>query len=183
MIPLKRKPIEEEKALNLIKLRRYKLLKRKKEDDSIVFTVKVSRGKKAVIMCLLNKRVVGVAYARKLKKLMDAMKADKGLIVADSRYTSACKRDAKEFGIELIPRHFPSFNIFKHKLVPKHEIFPEEEVEILLQRYHVKAHQLPRIKACDTAVIAIGAKVGDIIKITRKSLTAGKYITYRYVIP
>lgn len=180
---MKGKQIEEVKALNLIELRRYELLKRKKEEDTIIFTVKVSRGRKAVIVCLLNKKVVGVVYARKLRKLIDTKGVEKGVIVANSRYTAACKRDARKFGIELIPRHFPSFNIFKHELVPKHEILPPEKAETLLEKYHIKAHQLPRIKANDAAIIAIGAKAGNIIKITRKSPTAGKYIAYRHVVP
>ncbi|MGD8544485.1 MAG: DNA-directed RNA polymerase subunit H [Candidatus Bathyarchaeota archaeon] len=82
-----------------------------------------------------------------------------------------------------MPTKFPSFNIFKHELVPKHEILPPEEAKRLLKKYRVKPYQLPHIKASDTAAIAIGAKSGDILKITRKSRTAGKYVSYRYVIP
>jgi len=183
VLSLKKRQIEEEKALNLIKLRRYKLLKRKKEKDAIIFTVKVSKGKKAIIECLLNTKVVGVMYARKLKKFMDEKGVEKGVIVANSKYTAACKRDARKFDIELIPKHIPSFNIFKHMMVPKHEILPPEKAEILLKRYRIEAYQLPQIRAYDPAVIVIGAKVGDVIKITRKSLTAGKYIAYRHVVP
>ncbi|MDH5460021.1 MAG: DNA-directed RNA polymerase subunit H [Candidatus Bathyarchaeota archaeon] len=78
---------------------------------------------------------------------------------------------------------FPSFNIFKHELVPKHEILSPEEAKELLEKYRVKPYQLPQIRASDTAAIAIGAKPGDILKVTRKSLTAGKYVSYRYVAP
>lgn len=180
---MREKPIEEIKARNLIKLRKYKLLKRKEEEDAITFVVKSYKGKKAVILCLLNKKVVGVMYARKLRKLMETIEVEKGVIVANARYTAACKREARKFGIEPIPRHFPSFNIFKHELVPKHEILPLEKAETLLKRYHIKAHQLPRIMESDVAIIAIGAKAGDVIKITRKSPTAGKYTAYRYVVP
>ncbi|MDH5391508.1 MAG: DNA-directed RNA polymerase subunit H, partial [Candidatus Bathyarchaeota archaeon] len=42
-----------------------------------------------------------------------------------------------------MPRNFPSFNIFKHKLVPKHEILPPEEAKELLEKYRVKLYQLP----------------------------------------
>ncbi|MFQ5836437.1 MAG: DNA-directed RNA polymerase subunit H [Candidatus Bathyarchaeia archaeon] len=78
---------------------------------------------------------------------------------------------------------FPSFNIFKHELVPKHEILPPEKAKELLDKYRAKPHQLPQIKASDIAVIAIGAKPGDVLKITRNSVTAGKYVSYRYVTP
>ncbi len=180
---MKIQTVEERKVLNLIELRGYKLIKREEQEDAINFIVKLSRGKKAVILCLLNRKVVGVLFVRKLRKFMDAIGVEKGVIVANARYTFASKREARKYGIELIPRRFPPFNIFKHKLVPKHEILPPEKVKDLLKELHIKPHQLPRIKASDVAVIAIGAKTGDIIKVTRKSLTAGKHVSYRFVAP
>ncbi|RLG94964.1 DNA-directed RNA polymerase subunit H [Candidatus Bathyarchaeota archaeon] len=76
----------------------------------------------------------------------------------------------------------PSFNIFEHEMVPKHEILSDEEREELLRKYRIKPYQIPHIKRSDPAVFLIGAKPGDIIKITRKSPTAGTYVTYRYVV-
>ena len=173
---------EERKAQTLIKLRGYKLIKREERQDTIDFVVKLSKGKRVVILCVLNRKVGGVAIVRKLRKRMETIGVEKGVIVANARYTWAAKREAKNYGIELIPRRFPSFNIFEHELMPKHEIFPPEKAKDLLEKYHLKPHQLLRIKASDTAVLALGAKPGDVIKVTRKSLTAGKHITYRLVI-
>lgn len=165
-----------------MKLRGYKLIKREEQEDIINFIVKLPRGEKAVILCILNRKTVGVLFVRKLRKFMDAIGVEKGVIVANARYTWASRREARKYGIELIPRRFPSFNIFKHKLVPKHEILSPEKAKDLLEEHHIKPYQLPRIKASDVAVIAIGAKSGDIIKITRKSPTAGKHIAYRLVV-
>jgi len=67
-------------------------------------------------------------------------------------------------------------------LVPKHEIASSEEREKLLSEYRVQPYQLPRLKASDPAVKAIGAKPGDIVKVTRDSPSAGKYVSYRYVV-
>jgi len=75
-----------------------------------------------------------------------------------------------------------SFNIFDHVLVPKHIILSSEEAEAVLKKYHIKPYQLPHIKASDPAVKAIGGKPGDIVKIIRKSSTAGEVIVYRYVV-
>ena len=179
---MKNQTVEERKTLNLIKLRGYKLIKREEQEDAINFMVKLPRGK-AVIVCILNRKAVGVAFVRELRKFMDIIGLEKGVIVANARYTFASKREARKYGIELIPRRFPAFNIFKHKLVPKHETLPPGKAKDLLEKHHIKPYQLPRIKASDVAVIAIGAKTGDIVKVTRKSLTAGKHITYRFVAP
>ena len=176
--------IEERKTRILLKLRRYKLKKREEQEDIISLLARIPKEKKHVLIwCIVGKRVVGVAYVNKLEKAMKAAGTERGIIVANCRYTYAAKRNSKKYGIELIPRNFPSFNIFKHKLVPKHEILPPEEAKKLLEKYRVKLYQLPAIKASDIVAIAIGAKPGDVLKITRNSVTAGKYVSYRYITP
>ena len=73
-------------------------------------------------------------------------------------------------------------DVFKHQLVPKHEVVPRREAEALLERLHIKAHQLPYLKADDPAAKQIGAKPWDVVKVTRRSPTAGEVVVYRYVI-
>jgi len=73
-------------------------------------------------------------------------------------------------------------NILNHVLVPKHKILSEEEKEKLLTELNISPKQLPKISVNDPAAKAIGAKVGDIVKIIRKSQTAGTAIYYRLVI-
>jgi DNA-directed RNA polymerase subunit H len=107
---------------------------------------------------------------------------DMGIMVTSGRYTHAVKQSAKKRKIELLPRTFPAFDIFEHQLVPKHEILTQEEKEKILTQYKVQPYQLPQIKASDPAVKAIGAKPGDILRIIRKSATAGEHIAYRYVV-
>ncbi len=74
------------------------------------------------------------------------------------------------------------FDIGQHVLVPKHEILSKEKAKEVLERYKISPHQLPLIKSSDPVVKAIGAKPGDILKITRDSPTAGRAIAYRFVI-
>lgn len=73
-------------------------------------------------------------------------------------------------------------NILEHELVPKHEIIPHKEAFELLKKLGIEPWQLPWILSDDPVVKSLGAKPGDIIKITRKSPTAGVFITYRYVV-
>jgi DNA-directed RNA polymerase subunit H len=94
------------------------------------------------------------------------------------------KKEIKKAKVEQAPEKAPQpFDIFAHELVPKHEILSKEEAEEVLTKFHVKPYKLPHIKASDPAVKAIGGKPGDIIKITRKSPTAGYAFYYRYVVP
>jgi len=73
-------------------------------------------------------------------------------------------------------------DISKHELVPKHEVLSEEEAKKLLDELNISKGQLPKILKSDPMVQKIKAKVGDIIKITRKSKTAGESIYYRVVV-
>jgi DNA-directed RNA polymerase subunit H len=74
------------------------------------------------------------------------------------------------------------FNILKHVLVPEHSVLSEEEKKKLLEKYNISEKQLPKILANDPVVRKLGAKVGDVIKIIRKSPVAGECVYYRLVI-
>jgi DNA-directed RNA polymerase subunit H len=73
-------------------------------------------------------------------------------------------------------------DIFQSALVPKHEILPEDEKKILLERLKISESHLPKVKSSDPAVKALDAKKGDVLKITRKSSTAGECTYYRVVV-
>ena len=75
------------------------------------------------------------------------------------------------------------FDIFEHELVPRHILLTKEEKARLLRLLKKKPWQLPWIRASDPAARAIGARPGDVIKIIRKSPTAGEIVVYRYVVP
>ena len=72
-------------------------------------------------------------------------------------------------------------DILLHELVPDHVILSESEIKKLFKDQDFNQEQLPKIKIDDPIVKAIDAKIGDILEITRKSLTAGTFVTYRLV--
>jgi DNA-directed RNA polymerase subunit H len=175
--------LEERKAKVLIKLRRYKLIKKEKQKDAISYVVEIPKEKQnALIWCIPDESTVGIASINRLQKVMTEANVERGIIVTSGRYTHAVKQSANKKGIELLPRTFPVFDLFEHKLVPKHEILTEEEKEQLLAQYKVHPYQLPQIKSSDPSVKAIDAKPGDILRVIRKSPTAGIHIAYRYVV-
>ncbi len=175
--------IEERKAEVLIKLRKYKLLEKEKFEGAIAYIIDIPHEKeKAIVWCILGEATVGIAAMNTLYKVMKEKEIDRAIVVTEGRYTHAVKLGAKKKKVELLPKSFPVFDIFEHALVPYHEILSEKEKNSLLEHYKVKAYQMPQIRSGDPAVKAIGAKPSDILKITRKSSTAGEHVTYRYVV-
>ena len=74
------------------------------------------------------------------------------------------------------------FDVMSHRLVPKHVLLTPDEAQKVLGELNIRKEQLPKIYMKDPCAKAIGAKVGDVVKITRESLTAGSSIAYRLVI-
>ena len=72
-------------------------------------------------------------------------------------------------------------DVFSNHLVPTHEVITEKEKRALLKKYNISSKQLPKILKSDPAVKALGAKPGDIIRITRKNDLMGDVFYYRSV--
>jgi DNA-directed RNA polymerase subunit H len=72
--------------------------------------------------------------------------------------------------------------VTKHVLAQEHIKLNEKEKKALLDRYTATIKELPKITINDPAIVHLGAKAGDIIKIVRRSRTAGTTSFYRGVI-
>lgn len=175
--------IEERKAEVLIKLRKYKLVEKQPYEGAYAYIVDIPRDReRAIVWCILGEATVGIAAMNTLYKLLKEKELERAIVITEGRFTHAVKMAAKKKNVELLPKSFPVFNIFEHGLVPFHEILSEKEKKQILTQYKVQPYQMPQIKSGDPAVKVIGAKPGDVLKITRKSTTAGEHITYRYVV-
>jgi DNA-directed RNA polymerase subunit H len=75
-----------------------------------------------------------------------------------------------------------NYNITNHILVPKHVIISKDEVKELIETYHCNIESLPHISNIDPMVKKLQAQPGEVIKITRKSSTAGMSTYYRLVV-
>ena len=180
--------ILQSKVDNLLKLRGYlkeKIEKRGKDTTDIIVKERKT-GKNILIRVVSESKIVsgniGVRIVRNMKKDLEK-KEISGILIAVGNFTFSAKREGIQHDIELISgSDLPTFNLFEHRLVPKHEIISDEERKDLLTKYRIQPWQLPKIRASDPAVKMIGAKRGDILKITRESPTAGIAVAYRYVL-
>ena len=78
-------------------------------------------------------------------------------------------------------------DIRSHILVPEHILLSEEEREQVLDTYQIQIDNLPKILITDPAIQELGTgdhsiQPGDVVKILRRSPTAGTAIAYRVVV-
>ena len=78
-------------------------------------------------------------------------------------------------------------HVLGHILVPDHIPLSDKESKEVLEKYCITKDQLPKIHISDPAIRDMDrgkgeVKEGDIVKIIRKSKTAGESIAYRLVI-
>jgi DNA-directed RNA polymerase subunit H (RpoH/RPB5) len=73
-------------------------------------------------------------------------------------------------------------DITKHESVPKHILLNEKEKEEMLKNFGISLKQIPRIPSSDPIVMAFNGKPGDVVKIIRRSQTAGETIYYRVIV-
>ena len=175
-----------EKTRILMKNRGYIEEEKKKSDedkalDFLYFKDEV--GTPIVVHCTFKNETTGVAYIRDLVKKFDKKKIKRRIFIGSGKVTRSALNELKDKKVEFIPADLVLMDILEHEFVPKHEILSEGEVEKLLDQLQVPATALPNLLTTDPVARVIGAKENDVIKITRKSQTAGETIIYRLVVP
>lgn len=121
----------------------------------------------------------------KYKDLLKMVK-DEGL-EAKGRKRQIAKILSKELSPERVREYFAKItgvttSLLTHEMVPDHEVMTKDEVEKLLKEFRCDLTAIPKIKDTDPAVLAVKAKPGDIIRIRRRSHTAGESLYYRMVV-
>lgn len=126
---------------------------------------------------------VGIATLRKFAQALSQGHHHTGIFVSNMTITPAALKIipavASDHKIETFLETDLLVNITHHELVPTHMLLSGEERMRLLERYRLKDTQLPRIQLSDPIARYYGLKRGQVVKIIRKSETAGRYASYR----
>ena len=168
-------------TVKVFKNRGYTTFKKEILDKSRAFIRAKKPDKDSIILCM-NYETLGVALIRDAIKELDKNKKIKHrVIVGAGKVTRSAKNEMMANDIEFIPAQLVMMDILQHEFVPKHEIVSDEEVEKILDYYKLTKEELPAILTNDPVAIIIGARPGDVVRIIRKSRTAGEAIIYRQV--
>lgn len=126
---------------------------------------------------------VGVKPIKEYTERMREETVANAILILRVGMTPIAKQAVQEVSDSVRIEHFMEsellVDITEHKLVPDHQVLTQNEKQELLKRYRLKETQLPRIQQTDPVARYYGMKRGQVVKITRESETAGRYVTYR----
>lgn len=108
------------------------------------------------------------------------------ILVYKNAITSFAKQfittDVNDLFVQVFSETELSFNITKHVLVPKHEVLTNDEAKQIMRTYRVGLKHFPLILSSDPVARYYGLLPGNMVRITRKSPTAGTYVSYRVTV-
>lgn len=128
---------------------------------------------------------VGIKHIKDFAQLLGEKHYYTGMFVTVAQPTASALKvipSVLPIQIEIFREEDLLVNISRHELVPKHILLSPEEKQGLLQRYRLKETQLPRIRLDDPMARYLGLRRGNVVKIIRKSETAGRYASYRWAL-
>ena len=166
------------------------LEKKFKDRNSIELQVKKKNdpADNIVIYFFGDPKPINIAFFRSRYKEVIANKVKSSIFISrePNAFTSTSLRELrKNLGnsVTVFNEKELAFNITKHSLVPRHELLSEEEKQQVLEMHQATAEQFPRLYISDPVSKYYGYQLGQLIRIHRKSESAGNYSHYRLVVP
>lgn len=140
----------------------------------------------SIFVQFIGDSTIGVKHMRNFVQQLTTDNHHTGILVTNVNISPSALKIipavAQHTRVECFVEQDLLVNITHHELVPKHVLLSKEERTALLARYRLKDTQLPRIQVGDPVARYLGLRRGQVVKIIRKSETAGRYASYRLTV-
>jgi DNA-directed RNA polymerase I, II, and III subunit RPABC1 len=157
----------------------YNSINKSLKDDELLFTLDNKKYGVKFIPTFLASIKKEVSIENFLNKNPDAHK----FIIINKLGDRAIKQILEYQSTEVFTMNELLIVIIDHHIVPKHILLTEDEKSIYFSEFNHHPRDMKKILLNDPIAKFYGAKVGDLFKIIRPSITSGKEIDYRLVIP
>jgi DNA-directed RNA polymerase I, II, and III subunit RPABC1 len=154
-------------------------IKNKINDDEMIFTIDNKNYGIKFISSFLTTIKKEVSIENFLDKNQDSHK----FIIINKLSDRAIKQILEYPNTEVFTIDELLIVIIDHNLVPPHYLLSQEEKELYFSTFNHHPRDMKKILVNDPVARFYNAKVGDLFKIIRPSITSGKDIDYRIVIP
>ncbi|CAJ2646110.1 unnamed protein product [Trifolium pratense] len=157
-----------------------------KREDLVINKAKKNKPSDQIYVLFPEEVKVGIHVLRTYINRMKSENVYRAILVCQSSLTTQSKNFifemASKFHLEIFQEAELLVNVKDHVLVPEHQVLTDTEKKTLLERYTLKETQLPRVQVKDPVARYYGLDRGEVVKIIRPSETAGRYVTYRFVV-
>jgi DNA-directed RNA polymerase I, II, and III subunit RPABC1 len=134
-----------------------------------------------IVVVFLIDESIGMKTIEFVDATMNSMNCSHYIVIYPMVLTSLAKKTMDKFKhrIEYFSHDELKINLMGHELMPKVIVLTTEEKNDLLHSVRITESQLPKIQSTDPMARYFGLTKGDVIRVIRKSETAGLTTVFR----
>ena len=149
--------------------------------DNLIFTVDLKDNQKCVFMIIRNP-VTSMQKTYGINELMSKYKKIHKIIIVKDMSDKTRNTFASNENTEVFLEMELMINIVDNDLVPKHEVVPDDEVDMIYKKYKLRKKDMPRIFTADPIARYYNMKPNQLCRIIRPSETTGEKESFRLVV-
>jgi len=187
------KMLTERKLLNLSKQEQHIKKVTSSQPDDQIYKIPLDYGEKYygkdinfMAVRLINQRITSLSKSSGVSDFLNVYKSQPKIIVVagiNPKIQYMVRVDTATYpNTEIFLERELLINIIDHVSQPKFALLNDEETKDVLDSYHAKRREMPKMLLNDPISQYYNAKQGQLFRIVRPSETAGEAVTYRLVI-